>query len=206
MEEDKVIDYEVVEENKKGNDVGNINDDIKDTNIKNTENSVTEKIFYPRSKKFKNTKEIEEYIINYYYKKYYIEDDLPIDIVKEIIGYKIMNFEKSATEPNAKDILGNKETNGSLLWFNELINKEKEIKKELTELLEATDKEITVDQRRAIENNFLLIDEIIKQAKEGYKEAKNVYKIIKRDKLRKKKVQNLFTGIIKNNESKKKGE
>lgn len=206
MEEDKVIDYEVVEENKKGNDVGNINDDIKDTNIKNTENSVTEKIFYPRSKKFKNTKEIEEYIINYYYKKYYIEDDLPIDIVKEIIGYKIMNFEKSATEPNAKDILGNKETNGSLLWFNELINKEKEIKKELMELLEATDKEITVDQRRAIENNFLLIDEIIKQAKEGYKEAKNVYKIIKRDKLRKKKVQNLFTGIIKNNESKKKGE
>lgn len=131
-----------------------------------------------RKKKFKRAEEVIHYVIRKYYKKY-SKEDLPKYIIKEIINYKLINFKQEDKVIKSKELLGNQRIAGSMLWFNGIINTEKDIKKDIKRILET--EELSNEKRRELEKNYLQIDEIIEGAKKGYNQVKRVYEVTKRE-------------------------
>lgn len=153
------------------------------TEIKSSDKSNTKEVLYPRKRKFKNSREIEKYLLTTYYKHYAEEDDLPNYLIRDIILYKLSSFKLFASPIGSKDILGKPNEYGTVLYFNTLLQKELEFQREIQDVLESeiSTKELSNEDRKKIEDLNKNLDKLIKSVREAYTQAKNLYKITKRE-------------------------
>lgn len=156
------------------------NNTKENTEIKSSDKSNTKEVLYPRKKKFKNSKEIEKYLLTTYYKHYAEEDDLPNYLIRDIILYKLSSFKLFASPIGSKDILGKPNEYGTVLYFNTLLQKELEVQREIQDVLES-ETFIKDEDRKKIEDLNKNLDKLIKSVREAYTQAKNLYKITKRE-------------------------
>lgn len=156
------------------------NNTKENTEIKSSDKSNTKEVLYPRKKKFKNSREIEKYLLTTYYKHYAEEDDLPNYLIRDIILYKLSSFKLFASPIGSRDILGKPNEYGTVLYFNTLLQKELELQKEIQDVLES-ETFIKDEDRKKIEDLNKNLDKLIKSVREAYTQAKNLYKITKRE-------------------------
>ena len=156
------------------------NNTKENTEIKSSDKSNTKEVLYPRKKKFKNSKEIEKYLLTTYYKHYAEEDDLPNYLIRDIILYKLSSFKLFASPIGSRDILGKPNEYGTVLYFNTLLQKELEVQREIQDVLES-ETFIKDEDRKKIEDLNKNLDKLIKSVREAYTQAKNLYKITKRE-------------------------
>ena len=156
------------------------NNTKENTEIKSSDKTKTKEVLYPRKKKFKNSREIEKYLLTTYYKHYSEEDDLPNYLIRDIILYKLSSFKLFASPIGSKDILGKPNEYGTVLYFNSLLQKELELQKEIQDVLES-ETFIKDEDRKKIEDLNKNLDKLIKSVREAYTQAKNLYKITKRE-------------------------
>ena len=156
------------------------NNTKENTEIKSSDKSNTKEVLYPRKKKFKNSREIEKYLLTTYYKHYAEEDDLPNYLIRDIILYKLSSFKLFASPIGSKDILGKPNEYGTVLYFNTLLQKELEVQREIQDVLE-NETFIKDEDRKKIEDLNKNLDKLIKSVREAYTQAKNLYKITKRE-------------------------
>lgn len=156
------------------------NNTKENTEIKSSDKSKTKEVLYPRKKKFKNSREIEKYLLTTYYKHYAEEDDLPNYLIRDIILYKLSSFKLFASPIGSKDILGKPNEYGTVLYFNTLLQKELEVQREIQDVLES-ETFIKDEDRKKIEDLNKNLDKLIKSVREAYTQAKNLYKITKRE-------------------------
>ena len=158
------------------------NNTKENTEIKSPNTSEIKEIPYPRKRKFKNSREIEKYLLTTYYKHYAEEDDLPNYLIRDIILYKLSSF-KLFTPIDSKDILGKPNEYGTVLYFNTLLQKELEFQREIQDVLESeiSTKELSNEDRKKIEDLNNNLDKLIKSVRDAYTQAKNLYKITKRE-------------------------
>ena len=165
------------------------NNTKENTEIKSSDKSNTKEVLYPRKRKFKNSREIEKYLLTTYYKHYAEEDDLPNYLIRDIILYKLSSFKLFANPITSRDILGNPDEYGTVLYFNSLLQKELELKKSIQNTLqkelsgEISDgaKKLDNETSKKLEEINNNIDKLINSVKEAYTKAKNLYKITKRE-------------------------
>ena len=155
------------------------NNTKENTEIKSSDISNTKEVLYPRKRKFKNSREIEKYLLTTYYKHYAEEDDLPNYLIRDIILYKLSSF-KLFTPIDSKAILGKPNEYGTVLYFNTLLQKELELQREIQDVLES-ETFIKDEDRKKIEDLNKNLDKLIKSVREAYTQAKNLYKITKRE-------------------------
>ena len=162
------------------------NNTKKNTEIKSSDKSNTKEVLYPRKRKFKNSREIEKYLLTTYYKHYAEEDDLPNYLIRDIILYKLSSFKLFASPIGSKDILGKPNEYGTVLYFNTLLQKELEFQREIQDVLESEifTKELSNEDRKKIEDLNKNLDKLIKSVRDAYTQAKNLYKITKREEAR----------------------
>ena len=156
------------------------NNTKENTEIKSSDKSNTKEVLYPRKKKFKNSREIEKYLLTTYYKHYSEEDDLPNYLIRDIILYKLSSFKLFANPITSRDILGNPDEYGTVLYFNTLLQKELELQREIQDVLES-ETFIKDEDRKKIEDLNKNLDKLIKSVREAYTQAKNLYKITKKE-------------------------
>lgn len=156
------------------------NNTKENTEIKSSDKSNTKEVLYPRKKKFKNSREIEKYLLTTYYKHYAEEDDLPNYLIRDIILYKLSSFKLFDSPIGSKDILGKPNEYGTVLYFNTLLQKELEVQREIQDVLES-ETFIKDEDRKKIEDLNKNLDKLIKSVREAYTQAKNLYKITKRE-------------------------
>lgn len=156
------------------------NNTKENTEIKSSNTSEIKEIPYPRKKKFKNSREIEKYLLTTYYKHYAEEDDLPNYLIRDIILYKLSSFKLFDSPIGSKDILGKPNEYGTVLYFNTLLQKELEVQREIQDVLES-ETFIKDEDRKKIEDLNKNLDKLIKSVREAYTQAKNLYKITKRE-------------------------
>ena len=159
------------------------NNTKENTEIKSSDILNTKEVLYPRKRKFKNSREIEKYLLTTYYKHYAEEDDLPNYLIRDIILYKLSSFKLFASPIGARDILGKPNEYGTVLYFNTLLQKELEFQREIQDVLESeiSTKELSNEDRKKIEDLNKNLDKLIKSVREAYTQAKNLYKITKRE-------------------------
>ena len=162
------------------------NNTKENTEIKSSDKSNTKEVLYPRKRKFKNSREIEKYLLTTYYKHYAEEDDLPNYLIRDIILYKLSSFKLFASPIGSKDILGKPNEYGTVLYFNTLLQKELEFQREIQDVLESeiSTKELSNEDRKKIEDLNKNLDKLIKSVRDAYTQAKNLYKITKREEAR----------------------
>ena len=156
------------------------NNTKENTEIKSPNTSETKEVLYPRKRKFKNSREIEKYLLTTYYKHYAEEDDLPNYLIRDIILYKLSSFKLFTSPIGSKDILGKPNEYGTVLYFNTLLQKELELQREIQDVLES-ETFIKDEDRKKIEDLNKNLDKLIKSVREAYTQAKNLYKITKRE-------------------------
>ena len=165
------------------------NNTKENTKIESSDKSNTKEVLYPRKRKFKNSREIEKYLLTTYYKHYAEEDDLPNYLIRDIILYKLSSFKLFANPITSRDILGNPDKYGTVLYFNSLLQKELELKKSIQNTLQKElsgeisneDKKLDNETRKKLEEINNNMDKLINSVKEAYTKAKNLYKITKRE-------------------------
>ena len=159
------------------------NNTKENTEIKSSDKSNTKEVLYPRKRKFKNSREIEKYLLTTYYKHYAEEDDLPNYLIRDIILYKLSSFKLFVSPIDSKDILGKPNEYGTVLYFNTLLQKELEFQREIQDVLESEifTKELSNEDRKKIEDLNKNLDKLIKSVRDAYTQAKNLYKITKRE-------------------------
>ena len=159
------------------------NNTKENTEIKSSDISNTKEVLYPRKRIFKNSREIEKYLLTTYYKHYAEEDDLPNYLIRDIILYKLSSFKLFDSPIGSKDILGKPNEYGTVLYFNTLLQKELEFQREIQDVLESeiSTKELSNEDRKKIEDLNKNLDKLIKSVRDAYTQAKNLYKITKRE-------------------------